>query len=277
MKFNEETNKRLKELIFFNMDKEIGDEYFQLFIEIINSNLNWPEQIIIKKDNQNKIMTTSSNLEEWDIAYNLEFMKRFYYELYSKLDKTFVPRLTYLYSYCFTFALIHELNHLYQKLCARNFIDEHQEVNELYSLLYNSLDNLSRFGLLKYGLFHDRYCLERNANITSANFLAEVFEGTELDQYSKVFQINQIFGNGYYLKKGKVQSPVEKTFNYLGIKENIETKELPFQVLFEHGFKITNIDFHFLYDQLLYSGGIVNYEETMSKIKILNKKGVVNI
>lgn len=277
MKFSEETNDKLKRLILFSMDKEVDDEYIQLFIEIINDDQNWPKKVTLKKDNKQKIMNTNSALTNWDIIYNLEFMKKFYSKSYSKLDKDFVPQLTYFYSYCFSFVLMHELNHLYQKLCARDSIDKYQEVNNLYKLLYDSISNFRKFDLLKYGLLHDKYCLERNANIKSANFLAEVFEGTELDQYSKVFQMNQLFANGYHIKKGKVVSPVEKTLNYLEIKEDFDTSGLPFAVLFEHGFKITDNDFHFLYDQFLYSGGIVNYEETISKIKILNKKVATNI
>ncbi len=274
MNYNEETKKRIKKLIHLSMNKEVDDEYIHSFIKIINDDLIFSERVKLNKNDRKDMMKTNTDMKNLDIAYNIELMKQHFSKSYSKIDKQFVPSVTLFYSYWISFVLLHELTHLYQKLCARDSISEYLEVNKLYKIIYDSFSHFGKLDLLKYGIFHDTYCLERNANITSANFLVETFEDTELDAYSKASYMNQLLGNGYYLKKGKIISPVERTFKYLKVKEKIETDSLPFETLFTHGFNIANIDFHFLYDEILSSGGIVNYEETMNKMKILSRSEV---
>jgi len=46
---------------------------------------------------------------------------------------------------------------------------------------------------------------------------------------------------------------------------------LPFDVLLEHGFQINKDDYHLLYDEILENRWDVDYEKTMSKIKMLKK------
>lgn len=271
MNLNKEVKKKLKELIYSNINKEIDEEYIFSFIQIINDDSFFPEKIKVSKNDRKNMIKTSTDLESMDISYNIELIKQHFSKAYSKIDKFFVPSYTLFYSYWISFLLIHELTHLYQKLCARDSRSEYLEVNKLYKIIYDALNNFGKLDLLKYSLFHDAYCIERNANITSADFLAEIFEETELSQYSKVSYATRLLSEGYYLKKGKVKSPVERTFKYLKINEEIETDALPFEVLFTHGFKITDYSFHFLYDELLSNNGIMNYEETMNKIKILNR------
>lgn len=271
MEFNTETKKKLKELICFYMNKEIDEEYIKLFIKVINDGLVLPEKIISKSVDE-RTMGIDSNTKELCIKYNIESMKKNISKLYNIQGRKFVPNLNLFYNYYFSFVLIHELSHLYQKLCYKDSISEYSEVNDLYRKIYSSIINFRNIDLLKYYIFHVKYCHERNANIVSANFLVEVFEKTELDCYSKVAQINTFFSNGYYLKKRKVISPVQRTLNYLRIKEKMETIEIPFNVLFEHGFNISDDDYHFLYDELLDSNGVVNYPETIDKIKTLIKR-----
>lgn len=67
-------------------------------------------------------------------------------------------------------------------------------------------------------------------------------------------------------------SPVEQTFKYLRIKDKMEEFDLPFKVLFEHGFKITEEDFHFIYDDFLKNKKQVEYYETIGKVKTLIKR-----
>lgn len=109
--------------------------------------------------------------------------------------------LSYFYGYWIPFCFIHEVSHVYQLLCSIDSISEYSEINDLYRKLFNSFRQFRNIDRKIYIKCHDKYCMERSANLNAENFLVDVFGQTELYFFSASVQINHLLLNGYYLKR----------------------------------------------------------------------------
>lgn len=276
MEFDVQTERELKELIRFRMNKEVDDEYIQLLAEIMNIDPVFYGKIVIERTGIKQGIIT--NYQDNKIFYNLEFLKKEFSRRYSIFQRCgkFDSDLTHFCGYWLPFCFIHEVAHVYQLLCSRDSISKYSEVNDLYRKIYHSFNEFRNIDRMVYTIFYDKYCIERNANFVASNFLVDVFDETELEFFSKLSQINYLFRGGYSLKRKKVISPVERTFKYLKIEDKLENVDLPFEVLFEHGFKIADNDFYFLYDGFLKDKRHIKYYETIEKVKTLTKGDIHN-
>lgn len=271
MYLDSKTKKDLRQLIISQKDKKIDEDYINLFLEIINSNSIFPQKVIARNDKETAIFST--DYEELDIKYNLEGFKKRYAKSYEHHKKQgFDYDLEKFYEYWFPYALIHETSHIYQLLCANDSLSKHPEINQLYQKIYNSFKKFRNIDRLKYEFFHDKYSLERYANIIPGIFLADVFSDTELDHYSKLANINSLLSCGYSLKRGNIISPIERTFKYLRINDKIEASSLSFEERFIHGFKISDEDFYYIYEKVLADRHNVDYDKTIERLKTLIKK-----
>lgn len=270
MEFDIKTKSDLKELVQLRMDKEIDEEYLHLLTEIINGSSAFDGKVVTRYNS--KVSSFSASYERIDIAYNIEGFKNYFSKAYKAHKAYFDGNLKQFYGYWFPFSFIHELTHIYQMLCDKENISEFADVNDLYSKVIGAFNSFRKIDRMIYLTLHDRYSHERNANIVSSTFLAETFADTELDYYAKLKHINYLIANGYFLKKDKVISPIEKTFKYLRIKDKVEEVDLPFKVLFEHGFKISDDDFHYIYDEVVNTKGPVEYDDVVGRVKALIKR-----
>lgn len=273
MNFDLNLKKELNELIKSRSLFSNDEEYCYQFIDIINDASFLPKKVKLVKNSNTRAL--AANCKTYDIKYNTLGTLNYIEKVYRKHKKYFFDGdLNQFCDYLLPFCLIHELTHVYQFLCGDGIILESQEINRLYEkILIKIRQNgfVNYINYIKYIFSHDYYCYERYANIVASNSLVEVFEGTDLDFYSKLSQINMLLRGGYSVRNEKVCSPVNRTCKYLGIKDDLEEADLPFKDLFEHGFKIKDQDYDYLYAGII-SNQQVDYDDVIEKIKTLVKR-----
>lgn len=270
MEFDDGTKKDLKELILLRMNKDIDEEYLHLLTEIVNSSSIFNGKVVTRYSPKTAIL--AADYKKGDITYNIEGFRGHLSKLYRYHKSYFAGDLKQFSGYWFSFCYLHELSHIYQLLCANDSISEYTDLNNLYRDVFDACNNFRNVDRKIYLILHDKYFYERYANIVAGNFLVDVFGDTEFDYYAKLNNINKLLSNGYSLKRNKVISPIERTFKYLRIKNNFEEVNLPFKVLFEHGFKISTDDFHYIHDEVLKAKGSVDYDEVVGRVKTLIKR-----
>lgn len=276
MQLEKNTKGHLKDLVLKNYTKEINESYLHDMVAIFNQDPLFNRRLRILSDDQTKIMATE--YENLKIKYNMEgflnYFPRFYKNqlnhnpLLSDID------FSLFLNYWFSFSLLHEISHTYQFMCNDENISTYLEVNSLYKEIFASLKRTRNFHKWIYKFKHNCYSFERNADLTTAEILAAIFEDTDLEYYAQLLHLNYALMPGYKMKNGHVISPVAQTMKYLPIKEMIDYANLPFAVAFSHGFQISGKDYHFIYDEVLEArknGEALDYDEVMKRIRSLEK------
>ena len=114
---------------------------------------------------------------------------------------------------------------------------------------------------MKYKMFY-----ERSANIIAFRENRKIYEDTELKNLITFLYNSNLF-SGYELKDNSYVSPMEKTFKYLRINENIDTSNISPEEIITHGLPIYSTK---KFNELCYSLTLknlseINYNEVRKK------------
>lgn len=274
MEISENTKQDLKDLIKEYYDCIWKDEYFIPRICAILNEDECFKNVAIKCYNDrmdsNVLMETTRNI----VIYNLRIVEEQIYKQYETIKPSIISENEFaIYSY-FEW-IIHEIVHIWQNIpCAEKNISSYSEINYLYMIIHDKFCNFKFKDQVIYELFHNKCCFERHANITAAKIAIDIFDESNISEWAKSQYIDYITYNGYYLRKGKVISPVERTLKYFRLKDDIiYNNDIPFELSFEHGLKISSEDYHMIYDDILTGRRTsLDYDETVKKIKLLSSR-----
>lgn len=274
MEISENTKQNLKDLIKEYYDCIWKDEYFIPRICAILDKEEYFGNSTIKYYNDRMDSNVLIEVTRNVVRYNLNVIDKEIHKQYGKLNLSNLSEHEFtMYKY-FEWA-IHEIVHIWQNIpCAENNISLYSEINYLYMIIHKKFCNFSFIDKRVYGLFHDKCCFERHANITAAKIAIDIFDEFNISEWAKWQYIKYLTNNGYYLRRGKVVSPVERTLKYFGLKDDIiYNNDIPFELLFEHGLKISSEDYHMIYDDILTGRRTsLDYDETVKKIKLLSSR-----
>lgn len=226
----------LKELISKSHDYE---KLINCFIEIINRNhildngvkneivlnsrLSAEVEMSLDEDADYTIYGSVSGIEDYAQKLAVKFYKDF-----SNVDKSEINLL-----FIITF-LLHETAHLYQLSLARKCDDL---LGRVYNLVIKQTDKYPLYSSFVYNIMRFRLFYERSANVIAFREIEKIYENTDLLELTNLFY-NYYLISGYTEKKNSYISPMEKTFKYLGIKEKIDTSNIPFDEVITHGLPI---------------------------------------
>lgn len=226
----------LKELISKSHDYE---KLINCFIEIINRNH------ILDNEVKNEIVLSSKSIAEVEMtldkdidyaicgsvsgieAYAQKKAEGFYKD-FSSVDKSEINILFIIV------VLLHETAHLYQFSLARKCEDL---LGKVYSLSIKQVDKYPLYSGLLYKIMGVKMFYERSANVIAYRESRKIYENTKLEELMNLLY-NDCLTFGYEGRKDSYISPMEKTFKYLGIKEKIDTSNIPFDEVITHGLPI---------------------------------------
>ena len=302
---NEETKNEIRNLIdsygikkwdqkFLNKLNEIvnSDDYFDNCISMINTDAD----IIMATSYGNTIFKNNKLIEDfivWTCNYltkklNLNDNDKNHH-LQNKND--FITQ-----NFLLIFAYLHECSHVKQNLYAFDNKSEYNQINIIYYRFETF--NFQNFSKIKkiirnryYEIYHDDYFYERNANIESLKELMDIYDNNffkdaiDINYIKKLISFMSLdYCTGYKKKGNKIFSPFERTLKYsLFPPENFNFQNLPFEVIFEHGFPITFNEYQEIFkstkifkkDYKLFENFnniVSDYHNINKKIKALNLK-----
>ncbi len=303
---NEETKNEIRNLIDSYGIKKWDQKFLNKLSEIVNNDDYFDNCISMIKDNHIKcpmkttienIIYENNKLIEEMIIWTCKYLKKDlnlkdndkYHHLQNKND--FITQ-----NFLLIFAYLHECSHVKQNLCALNNKSEYSQINSIYYRFYNfDSQNFSKIKTFirrrNYHTYHADYFYERNAYIESLKELMGIYDNNffkdEIDyNYIKklISHMSLIYYTGYEKKGNKIISPFEKTLKYsLFPPENFNFQNLPFEVIFEHGFPITFNEYQEIFkstkifkkDYKLFENFnniVSDYHNINKKIKSLNRK-----
>lgn len=198
------------------LDNEVKNEI------VLSSKLSAEVEISLDKDVDYTIYGSVSGIEAYAKKLAINFYKDF-----SNVDKSEINLL-----FIITF-LLHETAHLYQLSLARKCDDL---LGRVYNLVISQMDKYPLYSSFVYNIMRYRMFYERSANVIAFREIEKIYENTELLELTNLFY-NYYLTFGYKEKESYI-SPMEKTFKYLGIKEKINTSNIPFDEIITHGLPI---------------------------------------
>lgn len=226
----------LKELIIKNQDYKKLVNYFIEIINrnhildnevknkiVLNSRLSAEVEMSLDKDVDYTIYGSVSGIEDYAKKLSTNFYKE-----YSNVDK-FEIDIMFIIT-----VLLHETAHLYQLSLARRCDDL---LGRVYNLVIKQTDKYPLYSSLVYQIMGFKMFYERSANVIAFREIEKIYKNTELEELTNLFY-NYYLISGYKEKKESYISPMEKTFKYLGIKEKINTSNIPFDEIITHGLPI---------------------------------------
>lgn len=303
---NEETKNEIRNLIDSYGIKKWDQKFLDKISEIVNNDDYFDNCISIIKDNHIKcpmktsienIIYENNELIEEMIIWTCKYLKKDLnlkdndknHHLQNKND--FITQ-----NFLLIFAYLHECSHVEQNLCALNNKSEYSQINSIYYRFYNfDSQNFSKIKTFirrrNYHTYYYDYFYERNANIESLKELMDIYDNNffkdEIDiNYIKklISHLSLIYYTGYEKKGNKIISPFEKTLKYsLFPSENFNFQNLPFEIIFEHGFPITFNEYQEIFkstkifkkDYKLFENFndiVSDYHNINKKIKSINRK-----
>lgn len=199
------------------LDNEVKNEI------VLSSKLSAEVEMSLDKDVDYTIYGSVSGIEDYAKKLAINFYKDF-----SNVDKSEINLL-----FIITF-LLHETAHLYQLSLARKCDDL---LGRVYNLVISQMDKYPLYSSFVYNIMRYRMFYERSANVIAFREIEKIYENTELLELTNLFY-NYYLTFGYEERKGSYISLMEKTFKYLGIKEKIDTSDIPFDEVITHGLPI---------------------------------------
>ena len=303
---SKETKNEIRNLIDSYGIKKWDQKFLDKISEIVNNDDYFDNCISIKKTNEkfamatnyeNTIFENNKLTEKWIFKkckyltknLNLKYNDKNHH-LQNKSD--FITE-----NFLLIFAYLHECSHVKQNLYAFNSKSEYSQINTIY-YRYKSFV-LQDSSLIKifikniiYDTCHDNFFYERNANIESLKELMNIYNNNffkdEID-YNYIKKLISYMALDYYRgyeKKGnKIISPFEKTLKYsLCLSLHFNFQNLPFEIIFEHGFPITFNEYQEIFRSTKifknnyykifenFNNVVQDYHNINKKIKALNKK-----
>ena len=255
----------LKEMISKSHDYENLINYY---IEIINRNHILDDivksEIVLKSRSSAKVKTSLNS----DIDYTIyggvsgieAHAKRLaanFYKDFSNVDKLEIDLLFIMT------ILLHETAHLYQLSLARKCNDL---LGRVYNLAFSKVESSLIYSCIVYKIMKYKMFYERSANVIAFRENRKIYEDTELKNLITFLYNSNLF-SGYELKDNSYVSPMEKTFKYLRINENIDTSNISPEEIITHGLPIYSTK---KFNELCYSLTLknlseINYNEVRKK------------
>lgn len=111
------------------------------------------------------------------------------------------------------------------------------------------------------------FSFERNANYNAFQILNELYKDTD---YKRIAELNHLYNMflGYYMKRGRVISPIDTTFKKMCINTRVCISKIPFEDKLREGMPISVDDyqkFFSVYDDKNLSD--LSYDDVMKKVK----------
>lgn len=189
------------------------ENYFDNFIDILNTDQLFSNQIKIKDDDVSFLETDIYNFE---IYRNLEKLAE---SIHKKISDSEESRRIEKFNTIYQIAIFHEVAHIYQALIAYEEIEKEPVIKALYKQYIEYwFRNYSNIQEKLYYRFHDFYFFEHNANIEALNTQKNI-------EPNKANIINEyilfIWLYNYKRVFNKVLSPVLFTFSLMQKKTDI--------------------------------------------------------
>lgn len=309
---NEETKNEIRNLIDSYGIKKWDQNFLDKISEIVNNDDYFDNCISIIKDNHIKCpMETdyrntiyeNSNLIEKFIVCTCKSLKKNLNLKYNDKNHHLQNKSDFItQNFLLIFLYLHECSHVKQSLYAYKDKSEYDQINSIYYrfrvLEYRSIFDDQYFSKIKriirqrnYHNHHDDYFYERNADIESLKELMAIYDNNffkdaiDINYIKKLISyLSLAYYKGYEKKGNKIISPFEKTLKYCFFPpENFNFQNLPFEVIFEHGFPITFNEYQEIFkstkifkkDYKLFENFnniVSDYHNINKKIKSLNRK-----
>ena len=306
---NEETKHEFRNLIDSYGIKKWDQKFLDKISEIVNNDDYFDNCISTIKTNDNKctmstnyvntIFVNNELIEKW-ITNKCKYLTKNLNLKYNDKNHHLQNKNDFItQNFLLIFAYLHECSHVKQNLCAFNSRIEYSQINIIYFQYFRfkhfdfrDVSKIKKFIRERnYLTHHDDYFFERNANIESLKELMGIYDNKffkDAIDYNYIKKLISYMSLAYYKgyeKKGnKIISPFEKTLKYsLFPPENFNFQNLPFEVIFEHGFPITFNEYQEIFkntkifkkDYKLFenfSNVVSDYHNINKKIKSLNRK-----
>lgn len=275
MELEKHTRDELKNM--FNVSRvDIDETTIKHIVEILNKDSLFDNILSLEKANKNYSFGVIA--QSTTIAHNLDFFKENIASLYSR-QPLFDLTLEDYYRYFLLYSFGHECEHIIQDTHSQKGLYPYADLNNAYRIAFDRNNKCSIIDIMIYHKFHDNFFYERNADINGATLTMDIFDENNMFKYACMVHFNHLFANSYTQKGSKVISPIEKTIKYLHLRNLSFSDDLPFDVALDHGFPITNDEYHYLFDPILKlakAGEPVDYDETLDRVHklTLQSKGV---
>lgn len=210
-------------------------ELLQNVIEVLNQDSLFSGILNLEHTNKNIVLYTETHKKYvGNIKVNYKNMlKDLNRHINVFLDSANYKKLVVYFS---LFYILHECSHVLQCLWAYNDKNEYQQINEIYQVMIEKMNN-SKYVEFIYNLNRYKFFNERNANLLALEILKQIYKDN-----NKILIINSEYFlyNLFDLYDFKNRrSPIEITFGLMRQKEFVETSNLPFSELIKQGFRMT--------------------------------------
>ena len=265
MKYKEGTIKEFKTLFKSYSNRKMNESAVMDIMDIVNYEKQFQDNIMLLFDDDLGYPGIVDIAGNGEVYIGMPELKGISSEMFSSNKRLWNDKIRG-YNYWIMYFVLHELEHLHQYMEAYGIKSyEDPRVRNIYRKIFDRLnqdDDLVYANYDKYGLEFNH---ERNANINTAETMYKVVRDSDGEVLARVNHLCYI-DTGYKPNKKYIICPLERTYRWMGISDEISGFGLDFKTRFYNGLPITKEEYDFIHQE---SGYLKDrdYQKIMKYIK----------